>query len=173
MTDILRCGLWLACLVAASMTAAPVAAQPAGCTLSPDEHNRSEKVLRCGDSLTIRSTPGAKFELNPEGAPSGAKLDSGALMIEFKPTDQRKDFQIMSPQSIAAVRGTRWVVDVTRKQTSTLVLEGSVEVRRPAAAKGVLLRPGDGTDVKAGKGPVTVKRWGRKRVDALLARFGQ
>jgi hypothetical protein len=27
--------------------------------------------------------------------------------------------------------------------------------------------------VSAGTGPITVKRWAKKRVDALLARFGQ
>ena len=91
---------------------------------------------------------------------------------EFTPTEQQKDFQITTPHAIAAVRGTRWVVDVTPKQSSTLVLAGAVEVRRLRAAKGALLRVGEGADVGPANGPVVVKRWGKKRVDALLARFG-
>ena len=63
---------------------APVLAQTT-CALGPDEHNPSEKVLRCGDQLTIRNAP---------------------------------------------------------------------------------------TDVSPGTGPLTVKRWGKPRVDALMARFG-
>ena len=80
------------------------------------------------------------------------------------------------------MRGTRWVVEVTKQRTSTLVLTGAVEVRRPAAATSALLRPGEGVDVAAesgptdsGRGPATLvaRRWAQKRVDALLARFGQ
>ena len=51
-------------------------------------HAAGEDPLRCGDSLTIRSTPGAKYELTDEGL----RLDSGTVMVEFKPTEQRKDF---------------------------------------------------------------------------------
>ena len=50
---------------------------------------------------------------------------------------------------------------------------GFVEVMRPDAQGGALLRAGQGSDVSPGTGPVTVKRWAKKRVDALLARFGQ
>jgi len=87
----------------------------------------------------------------------------------------------MTPQAIAAVRGTRWVVEVTKQRTSTLVLAGAVEARRPAAATSAL-RPGEGVDVAAGNGPtdsargparLVAGRWAQMRVDALLARFGR
>jgi len=44
---------------------------------------------------------------------------------------------------------------------------------RPGAQGGALLRAGQGSDVAPGTAPVTVKRWAKKRVEALLARFGQ
>src|SRR5581483_4912289 len=59
-------------------------AQPGGCTLAPDEHNPSEKILRCGDDLTLRSARGTQYKLITKEAqplPSGAELNSGALLI--------------------------------------------------------------------------------------------
>ena len=151
-------------------------AQPAGCKLIADEHAPSEKILRCGDSLNIRTAPNTKYEVTDqkgEEPPGGARIESGALMIEFTPTGQHKNFQILTPHAIAAVRGTIWVVDVVADRTSTLVLSGVVEVTRPRGKGTALLHAGEGADVSAGAGPIVVKRWPKKRVDALLARFGQ
>jgi hypothetical protein len=146
------------------------------CTLVPDDRNRSEKVLRCGDQLTIRAAPNTRYQLQSSepasDLPSGAVLDVGALLIEFQPSETRRSFQILTPHAIAAVRGTKWAMEVENDVTSTLVVFGFVEVRRPDASRGSLLRAGQGADVMAGSGPVIVKRWPRPRVDALLARFG-
>ena len=150
-------------------------AQPAGCTLIADDRNPTEKILRCGDTLTIRSAANTRYRLTGQKgqeAPTGVRLDSGALMIEFTPNERQKNFQILTPHAIAAVRGTRWAVEVERGQTSTLVLSGAVAVSSPRA-RGVLLTPGEGADVTAATRTIEVKRWGQKRVDALLARFGQ
>ena len=151
-------------------------AQPAGCTLVADDRNPSEKILRCGDTLTIRNAPGTRYRLTGQHgpqAPTGVRLDSGALLIEFTPSDRQKNFQILTPHAIAAVRGTRWAVDVEHGNTATLVLSGAVAVTSPRAPRGALLNPGEGADVTAGTRDIVVKRWGQKRVDALLARFGQ
>ena len=160
-----------------SVTApAPVLAQAPKCALSPDDRNPSEKVLRCGDQLTIQNATNSSYRLTDQKGdelPKGAQLDSGALMIEFKPSRLQRSFQIQTPHAIAAVRGTTYAVEVDGEKTGTLVISGIVEVRRPNAKKGVRLRAGQGTDVSAGTGPLTVKRWGKPRVDALLARFGR
>jgi len=146
-------------------------AQPSGCSLVDDPHNPSEKILRCGDDLAVRPARGTRYKLTtPEGQslPTGAELDSGALMIEG-----RKPFQILTPHAIAAVRGTKWAVEVKAKQSSTFVVSGSVEVRRRAGKRTVELTAGEGVDVSGGRGPLEVKRWKKKRVKALLARFGE
>src|SRR5258708_2703423 len=150
--------------------------QPAGCTLVADEHNPTEKILRCGDTLTVRNA--AKTQYQPTGQdgqqpPTGVRLDSGAVMIEFTPSDRQKNFQILTPHAIAAVRGTKWAVQVEGGKTSTLVLSGTVEVTSPRATRGAMLHAGEGADVVAGTRRIVVKRWAKKRVDALLARFGQ
>ena len=90
----------LAPLLAASMcfsAPAGVHAQSTGCTLTPDDRNPSEKVLRCGDQLTIRTAPNTRYRLTGqqrEEQPTGAHLDVGALLIEFKPREGRRSFQI-------------------------------------------------------------------------------
>jgi FecR-like protein len=160
-----------------------VFAQASGCTLTPDIRDPSVTILKCGDDLTIRSAADTRYHLAdqqglvgdtaPKDAPKSVQLDSGALMIEFKPSEGRRNFQIRTPHAIAAVRGTTWAVEVEPDKTSTLVILGFVEVMRPDAQGGALLRAGQGSDVSPGTGPVTVKRWAKKRVDALLARFGQ
>jgi ferric-dicitrate binding protein FerR (iron transport regulator) len=151
--------------------------QPAGCTLVTDARNPKDKILRCGEGLTIHAAADTKFQLTggtAQAPPTGASLRSGALLIEFTPSDRARNFQILTPHAIAAVRGTRWAVEVIPARSATLVLEGAVDVShrrgRPHAA---VLGPGEGADVTATRGPIVVKRWAQKRVDALLARFGQ
>jgi hypothetical protein len=120
------------------------------------------------------------------GRVAGIELDSGALLIEFH-FKRRREFQILTPQAIASVRGTKWAMEVKPGQTSTLVLRGQVTVARKDAAEEVVVGPGQGVDVSnadAGKtvrsmsgsakpAPIGVKKWAPDRVKALLARFGQ
>jgi hypothetical protein len=94
-------------------------------------------------------------------------------MIDFKPSAGQRNFQILTPHAIAAVRGTIWAVEVTAAQSSTLAVSGAVEVTRLNGTRGVILQAGEGADVTPGSGPITVKRWGEKRVQALLARFAR
>jgi hypothetical protein len=158
-----------------SFSAAAVA-QSEGCKLFTDEDNPPQKILRCGRALTVRSTYGTAYSLVSDGKrdlPKALKLDSGAVMIEFEPGAGRKDFQILTPHAIAAVRGTKWAVELKPEQTSTLVLFGAVDVSRRNHKQRVLLQQGEGVDVTARPGALEVKRWKPARVQALLARFGQ
>jgi ferric-dicitrate binding protein FerR (iron transport regulator) len=162
-------GMWLS-------ASAHGVAQPAGCTLVADDRNPTEKILRCGDTLTIRNAPQSRYRptgQHEQQAPTGVRLESGAVMIEFTPSERQKNFQIQTPHAIAAVRGTQWAVQVERGQTSTLVLSGTVEVTSPRVRRAAMLHAGEGADVTAGTRDIMVKRWPQKRVDALLARFGQ
>jgi hypothetical protein len=157
------------------------------CVLSPDKHNPSERILRCGPDITISPAPGTRYHLAPPGkggVPSSVQLDSGALLIEFH-AKRRHDFQILTPATVASVRGTKWATEVKPGQSSTLVLEGQVMVKRRSTPESAVLGPGEGVDVftaaAAGKrkggglkaAPLAVKRWPPARVKALLARFGE
>ena len=96
-----------------------------------------------------------------------------ALLIDAPKQKAKNRFQVITPQAIAAVRGTKWAVDAQESRTSVLVLRGQVAVRRPSGAGQVVLGPGEGVDVDRGPDALVVKRWQQPRVDALLARLGQ
>jgi FecR protein len=153
----------------------PVVAQTGECVLVPDDQNPSEKILHCGDYLLIRTVPGTRYRLeNPAPrTPEAARLDAGALMIEFHGSAGRQNFQILTPQAIASVRGTKWIIEAAGDQTSTFVMAGAVSVVRRNGGRTANLGPGEGADVDAGSGPIVVKRWPAVRVRTLLARFGQ
>jgi len=169
------------------LLAIPSAAQSGACTLVPDKRNPNDKILRCGTELAITPAPGTVYRPGPAGAdglPSTIQLDSGALLIEFNPK-RRHEFQILTPQAIASVRGTKWAMDVTPRQTSTLVLTGEVTVARKNETENVVVGPGQGVDIEIPPGgntsrslspyrpdPIAVKQWGPARVKELLDRFG-
>ena len=150
-------------------------AQTGACVLVPDPRSPADKILRCGSSLTIKTAAGTIYGPPETGQqpPQSVKLDSGALLIEFHATARQRTFQILTPVTVSSVRGTRWAMEVNSDRTSALVLAGAVRVQRLNSADAVVLRPGQGVDVTAATGPLTVKRWAPMRVMNLLARFGR
>jgi hypothetical protein len=162
-------------------------AQSGACVLVPDKRNPSDKILRCGSDLVITPAPGTVYRAAPpaeDGLPASVQLESGALLIEFH-SKRRQEFQILTPQAIASVRGTKWAMEVKPGQTSTLVLLGQVAVARKDESDSVLVGPGQGVDVAnmdpsktvrslgAKPPPIGVTKWAPQRVNELLARFGQ
>ena len=119
---------------------------------------------------------GAKFELrdrNRDGRVDSVELSNKALLIEVPKKPGGNRFNVVTPQAIAAVRGTKWAVDALGGKTSVFVVDGSVNVARPAGGGGgVVLKPGDGVDVEP-TGTLIVKRWPPARVAALMARLGR
>jgi hypothetical protein len=132
--------------------------------------------LRCGQTLTVQPAQGTRYRpIFTQGhpVPTGARLDDGALLIEFHPSGGDRDFQILTPLAIAAVRGTRWAMEVSRARTSTLVLSGAVAVTSRRLNQYVVLTEGQGVDVSAQDTALTRKTWREARIRALLARFGR
>jgi hypothetical protein len=147
----------------------------AGCTLDRVAWT-FRQILRCQDGLTIVAETGAQFTLadrDRDGNVDSATLRLKALLIEDPAGKAKVRFQVITPQAIAAVRGTKWAVDVEQSKSSVFVVTGRVAVRRPGANTGVTLGPGEGVDVEEGSGPLTVRRWPAERVSALMARLGQ
>lgn len=146
------------------------------CALVPNEHDPSLKVLQCGQELTVRPAAGAQYRVlykKSQQVPAAIQLNDGALLIEFHPNSQQDKFQILIPLAIAAVRGTKWAMDVTPARTSALVLEGAVAVTNRRLNEYVLLTEGQGVDISPGDTSMTQKQWGQARVRALLSRFGE
>ena len=146
-----------------------------GCT--SEQRPNATQTLRCRGDLIIIAEDGAKFTLQSHdrsGDVDAVDLQSKALLVDAPKQKPKHRFQVITPQAIAAVRGTKWAVDAQGSRTSVLVLSGQVAVRRPSGAGQVLLGPGEGIDVDRGSSePLVVKRWPQPRVDALLARLGQ
>ena len=145
-------------------------AQIGTCSLVPTDQASGAKVLRCGDDLALQAAAGTRYQMI-DG--TTLRLDSGALLIEFHPSERRRSFQILTPQAIASVRGTKWAMELTPGRTATLVIDGAVTVKGGSDQGAVDLGPGQGVDVALGTGPLQVKRWTQQRVAALLARFGR
>jgi ferric-dicitrate binding protein FerR (iron transport regulator) len=166
----------MACMLAGVFWVDTASAQSndAGCTFEPVA-GTSRQILRCREGLTIIVEGGARFTLvdrDRNGSADAVRLRRKALLLDG-PASRVRGFAVVTPQAIAAVRGTRWAVDVGQGKTSVFVVKGRVAVQRPASSAGVVLGPGEGVDVEAGTGPLTVKRWPAARVSALMARFGQ
>lgn len=162
-------------LLACTLSAVEIAAaQPASQGCASENSPGMTQTLHCEAGITIVAEDGAKYTLQSgrKGRVDAVELDGKALLIEATPKPGGNKFQVVTPQAIAAVRGTKWAVDVAGDKTSVFVVNGQVGVGRRTGGRGVTLGPGEGVDVEAGA-PLTVKRWAPARVSALLVRLGQ
>jgi hypothetical protein len=151
-------------------------AQPATAGCSSERTAIATRTLHCGGGVTIVAEDGAQFTVQDRdrhGDVNSVDLRSKALLLDAPKQTAGRRFEVVTPQAIAAVRGTKWAVDAQATTTSVLVLGGQVAVRRRAGKDRVVLGPGEGVDVETGTGRLTVKRWPEARVAALLARLGQ
>jgi hypothetical protein len=146
---------------------------PAGCSSEPAANGA--QTVHCG-GLTIIAENGAQYTLldrDRDGSIDAVDLRSKAVLVDAPKQRAGRRFQVITPQAIAAVRGTKWAVDAQEVKTSVLVVAGRVAVRRSAGGPRAVLGPGEGVDVEQDRGPLTVKRWPQQRVSALLARLGR
>src|SRR3954447_10510353 len=163
-------------VICATLSVAAASAQQAPTGCSSEQQPNAAQTLRCRGGLILVAEDGAKFTLqshDKNGDVDAVDLQSKALLVDAPKQKAKNRFQVITPQAIAAVRGTKWAVDAQESRTSVLVLRGQVAVRRPSGAGQVVLGPGEGVDVDRGTDPLVVKRWPQPRVDALLARLGQ
>ena len=165
-----------ACLVPLVLTTA-ASAQDGGCQATVLQ-NPPRTLLTCPNGVTITAEDGTTFSLDDRDpavpGPEGVHLDDQGVLVEVPPGGVPGGFEVTTPQAIAAVRGTRWAVDVQDGKTSVFVVRGTVAVRRSPDDPSVDLGPGEGVDVEEGtRSVLTVRRWGAERSSSLLARFGE
>jgi ferric-dicitrate binding protein FerR (iron transport regulator) len=168
-------GAGLAMLVSLLLAVDVAVAQPASLGCSSDSPANAPQTLRCEGGVTIVAENGARFTLQDRdgnGRVDSVELSSKALLLEVPKKPGGNRFQVMTPQAIAAVRGTKWAVDGADGKTSVFVVNGKVNVARRTGRERVVLGPGEGVDVEA-TGALTVKRWPSARVAALMARLAQ
>jgi hypothetical protein len=125
-------------LVTGVATAQPTASM--GC--SPENPTNAAQTLRCEGGVTIVAESGARFKLldrDGNGRVDSVELSSKALLLEVPKKAGGNRFEVMTPQAIAAVRGTKWAVDATAGKSSVFVVNGRVSVARRAGADRVVL----------------------------------
>jgi hypothetical protein len=150
-------------------------AQPANMGCATESPANAPQTLRCEGGVTIVAENGARFTLQDRdgnGRVDSVELSSKALLLEAPGRQGGNRFRVITPQAIAAVRGTKWAVDAAEGKTSVFVVNGRVAVGRRTGSHTVTLGRGEGVDVEAA-GPLTIKRWPAARVAALMARLGQ
>jgi len=151
------------------------AAQPANMGCATENSSNASQTLRCEGGVTIVAESGSRFTLQDRdgnGRVDSVELSSKALLLEVPKKQGGNRFQVITPQAIAAVRGTKWAVDAAEGRTSVFVVNGRVAVGHRTGTHTVTLGRGEGVDVET-TGPLTVKRWPPARVSALMARLGQ
>ena len=132
-------------------------------------------IWTCPGGLTIIEENGARFALEDrdhDGNVDLIRLWRKAVLLVVVQARGRV-VEVVTPQALAAVRGTKWAVDVGDGKTSVFVVRGAVGVRRLSVGPEVVLTRGEGVDVDSSHSPLHVKEWGAARVAALMARLGQ
>jgi FecR protein len=130
-------------------------------------------VYRCANGLVLEAEAAADLRLSDapaETRPNDATIARKAVLIEVEPGSGA--FQILTPQAIAAVRGTAYIVDVEAEKTSVFVMRGKVAVSKADGSETTVLQPGEGADISAGK-PIISDVWGQERAKRLLSRFAR
>src|SRR6202035_5231628 len=166
-------GAGLAIFASLFLVTGVATAQPVNMGCSPDNPANTVQTLRCEGGVTIVAENGARFTLldrDGNGRVDSVELSSKALLLEVPKKPGGNRFEVITPQAIAAVRGTKWAVDAAEGKTSVFVVNGRVAVGRRTGSHTVTLGRGEGVDVEA-TGALTVKRWPPARVAALLARL--
>jgi len=164
----------LAAAIGLSVTPAFPQSASFGCTL---QQTSAGHTLRCQNGVTIQAERGSRYSLidrNRDGLADGVRLRQKGLLLDARRRlSPRSGFVVVTPQAIAAVRGTKWAVDVQGRGTAVFVVNGVVSVEKTVSGNAVNLRAGQGVDVDRSAQPLLVKRWPAARVSALLARFRQ
>ena len=131
-------GAGLAIFASLFLVTGVATAQPAanmGCSL--ENPTSTAQTLRCEGGVTIVAENGARFTLldrDGNGRVDSVELSSKALLLEVPKKAGGNRFEVMTPQAIAAVRGTKWAVDATEGKSSVFVVNGRVSVARRAGA---------------------------------------
>src|SRR5271170_45565 len=99
----------LVCALLPSVKMAVAQSTDVGC--SSENSTNGTQTLHCEGGVTIVAENGAQYVLRRHSGNrrvDSAELNSKALLIEIQKKPVGSKFQVITPQAIAAVRGTKW-----------------------------------------------------------------
>jgi len=141
------------------------------------ETDRVSKVrITLSDATVISLGEQSRFELKQFSHEAGQQTHSSRLVIAWgffrailKEITSPSTVEVITPTSVAAIRGTDLMGEATADSTAIVVLEGTVEVTnvRPMVSGLATLTPGMGTTVKGDEPPSAPTRWSESRVEGL------
>lgn len=137
-----------------SAEGSPIPAQR-GTTLAADSKIETDKgsvllMLQDGSQILIRAHSNVVLRAPNQGKGFSLELFLGKIMAKVKKRmDEAPSFRMGTPSAVITVRGTRFEVEVNKKQkTRVQVFEGLVEVGGLVeGSRPVLVRPGFSTGV--------------------------
>src|SRR5690606_829931 len=109
--------------------------------------------------LQSEATIAHYLEREDQGLEAALSLLYGILRLVGETVGGLWDVAVQTPQAVAAVRSTDWIVEVTPRGTAVFARRGVV-VAASRAGGTVSLEPGEGTDIVSGEPPTPPVHWG-------------
>jgi hypothetical protein len=141
------------------------------------ETDRGSKVrITLADATVISLGEQSRLELKQFSQDARQLTRSGRLAISWgifrailKAMSPPSTFEVITPTTIAAIRGTDLMGEVTADSTAIVVLEGTVAISNVRSGfRGLsTLTPGMGTTVRSNEPPGTPTRWSESRIEGL------
>lgn len=96
-------------------------------------------------------------------------ITSGVFRALIKKLIPQSTFEVITPTTVAAIRGTDLMGEVSPDSTAIVVLEGTVNISnvRPRVPGSTALTAGMGTTVRADEPPSAPTQWSEARIEAL------
>ncbi len=142
------------------------------------ETDRASKVrITLTDATVISLAEQSRLELKQFSHDARQRTRSGRLAISLgifrailKEMIPSSAIEVATPTTVAAIRGTDLMGEVTADSTAIVVLEGTVAVSnvRPVFRGISTLSPGMGTTVRSDGPPSTPTKWSASRIEGLL-----
>lgn len=117
------------------------------------------RTITLGDGSRVTLDTSSAVEVRFDGGQRRVQLGRGRARFEVA-HDARRPFVVAAGPGEVVAHGTVFDVDLRRPETLVVLLQGSVEIRRPAAAgtpaASTMLRPGQQLAISAGSAAVPV-----------------
>jgi hypothetical protein len=129
--------------------------------------------LRMNDGSVLSLAPGTSLRIDAYALDaSGRRLSVGQGLVRAAtaPAGGPSNFEIDTAVGTSGARSTDWFVEAAPSSEQVAVLSGSVSLTSRATGRGVLIPPGFGSRVDAGRDPTPPRPVSQAEFGALIAR---